>query len=150
WRGKLSGRERVGNPARPIGIIKPMRTFAHISDLHFGRHDENVVEDLLASLDHHHPDLVVVSGDFTQRARRSEFALASSFLARIAAPKLIVPGNHDVPLYDIVSRFLTPLSKYHRYVASAGVPGSAFADDEIAILGVNSPPPERRWLRVTA
>src|SRR5947199_6327008 len=89
-----------------------MRTLAHISDLHFGRHDERAVEALLASLDYHRPDLVVVSGDFTQRARSSEFEMARAFLARVAAPKLIVPGNHDVPLYDVVGRFLAPLTKY--------------------------------------
>jgi len=115
-----------------------MRTLAHISDLHFGRHDERAVEALLASLDHHRPDLVVVSGDFTQRARSSEFAMASAFLARIEAPKLMVPGNHDVPLYDVIGRFLAPLTKYDRYVASAGVPGSVFADDEITVLGLST------------
>jgi 3',5'-cyclic AMP phosphodiesterase CpdA len=115
-----------------------MRTIAQISDLHFGRHSLNVAEDLLASVNENHPDLVALSGDFTQRARQAEFAEARRFLDRIAQPKLVVPGNHDIPLYNVVARFLTPLAKYHRYVTPAGHPGSFFRDEEIAVLGLNT------------
>ena len=115
-----------------------MRTIAQISDLHFGRHSLSVAEDLLASLHQYNPDLVALSGDFTQRARRTEFAEARKFLDRISQPKLVVPGNHDVPLYNLFDRFVTPFEKYDRYVAPVGHPANFFRDDEIAVLGLNT------------
>jgi 3',5'-cyclic AMP phosphodiesterase CpdA len=115
-----------------------MRTIAQISDLHFGRHIDTVAEDLLASIAKKHPDLVVLSGDFTQRARHAEFVEARRFLARIPQPKLVVPGNHDVPLYNLFGRFLTPFAKYHHYVTPLGVPADLFVDEEMAVLGLNT------------
>jgi 3',5'-cyclic AMP phosphodiesterase CpdA len=113
-----------------------LRTIAHISDLHFGRHDPTVTEGLLADLATQRPDLVVVSGDLTQRARRHEFAAARAFLDRIAAPVIVVPGNHDVPLYNIARRAFRPLARFSRYISSAPLP--FFADAEIAVLGLNT------------
>lgn len=114
-----------------------MRTIAQISDLHFGRHDVAVVEALLASLQASGSDLVVVSGDLTQRARRHEFALARAFLDRIGRPLLVVPGNHDVPpLYRPVSRLLRPLARFDRYVTAERQP--LFVDGEIAVLGLGT------------
>jgi 3',5'-cyclic AMP phosphodiesterase CpdA len=115
-----------------------MRTIAQISDLHFGRHSTAVAEDLLAGLAEQHPDLVVLSGDFTQRARHAEFTEARRFLERIAQPKLVIPGNHDVPLYNLFGRFLTPFARYHHYVTPVGLPADLFIDDELAVLGLNT------------
>jgi 3',5'-cyclic AMP phosphodiesterase CpdA len=115
-----------------------MRLIAQISDLHFGRHDLGVVEALLASLAERAPDLIAVSGDFTQRARRAEFVAARHFLDRIVQPKVVVPGNHDVPLYALHLRLFSPFTKFDRYIRPAGVPGGFFVDDEIAVLGLNT------------
>src|SRR4051812_49132077 len=89
----------------------PMRTIAHLSDLHFGKTDPAVVEGLVADLAEHKPNLLVVSGDFTQRARRGQYEQAAAFLRRLPTPQLVVPGNHDIPQYDwaFIPRFLTPL-----------------------------------------
>jgi 3',5'-cyclic AMP phosphodiesterase CpdA len=115
-----------------------MRTVAHLSDLHFGRHDPVIAEALIVSLRENRPDLVIISGDLTQRARRSEFAAARAFLDRIAAPRLVIPGNHDVPLYNVFRRALTPFRRYESYIAPIG-PVSAFhADEEIAVLALNT------------
>jgi 3',5'-cyclic AMP phosphodiesterase CpdA len=114
-----------------------MRRIAQISDLHFGRHDTAVVEALLASLGEQAPDLVAVCGDLTQRARQVEFIEARRFLDRIVQPKLVVPGNHDVPLYGLHRRLLAPFAKYDRHIASAGV-GAFFSDGDIAVLGLNT------------
>jgi 3',5'-cyclic AMP phosphodiesterase CpdA len=111
---------------------------AHISDLHFGRHDPRKVTALLHSLDHHRPDLVVVSGDLTQRARSTEFAEARHFLDRIGRPLIVVPGNHDVPLYAVHQRFLQPFRKYNRFIAPSGMEDSFFADADLAVLGLNT------------
>ena len=114
-----------------------MRTIAHISDLHFNRVDPEVVEGLVRDLTGRPPPTVlVVSGDFTQRARRSQFAAAKAFLSRIDFPRLVVPGNHDIPLYDIMRRALRPLHRYRRYISHDLHP--AHIDDEIAVLGINT------------
>jgi 3',5'-cyclic AMP phosphodiesterase CpdA len=113
-----------------------MRTIVHLSDLHFGRVDPALPEPLLRDLEAIGPDVVVVSGDLTQRARRKQFEQARDFLARIRAPKIVVPGNHDVPLYRVWERFLSPLGKYRRIVQRDLEP--SFVDAEIAVLGVNT------------
>jgi len=113
-----------------------LRTIAHISDLHFGRLHCAALPALATSIAAAEPDVVVVSGDLTQRARHREFAEARRFLDTLPSPRLIVPGNHDVPLYDIVSRWLTPLAKYRQYISSDLEP--FYADDEIAIQGINT------------
>lgn len=113
-----------------------MKTIAHISDLHFGRADARVVEGLLADLGANAPALVAVSGDLTQRARRREFAEAREFLDRLPAPALCVPGNHDVPLYDVMRRFASPFERYRRYIATDLNP--MYVDDEIAVMGINT------------
>lgn len=76
----------------------------------------------LAAVEAVGPDLVVVSGDLTQRARRSQFTAARAFLDALPAPWLAVPGNHDVPLWDVVRRVLSPLGRYRRFIDSDPAP----------------------------
>ncbi len=113
---------------------------AHLSDLHFGRTDPATLPALASAIAAASPDVVVVSGDVTQRARRSEFAAARRFLDSLPRPQIVVPGNHDVPLYDVMSRWLLPLERFRRYISSDLAP--FYADDEIAILGINT---ARSW-----
>jgi len=113
-----------------------MRTIVHLSDLHFGRLDRRVVAPLVAAIGAIAPDLVAVSGDFTQRARASQFVEARDFLATLPWPRLVVPGNHDVPLFDVARRFLRPLARYRQFIADDVEP--VFIDAEIAALGLNS------------
>src|SRR6185503_12471780 len=98
--------------------LEAMRTIAHISDVHFGRTDPAVVEGLIKDLSEREPSLLVVSGDFTQRARERQYAAAAAFLKRLPAPQLVVPGNHDIPLFDIVRRFFFPLARYRRHITA--------------------------------
>lgn len=113
-----------------------MRTLVHVSDLHFGRIDPAVVEPLRRAMLAAGPDLIAMSGDFTQRAKRSEFEAARAFLDSLEPPKLLVPGNHDVPLWNVAARFLTPLSRYRRYISPELEP--EHADEEMIVLGVNT------------
>ena len=112
------------------------RTIVHLSDLHFGRVDPAIPPALLRAVAAVAPDLVVVSGDLTQRARIAEFKAAAHFLRMLPAPLLAVPGNHDVPLFNVLRRWLSPLDRYRRYITSDLAP--FFEDAEIAALGVNT------------
>lgn len=91
---------------------------------------------LTAAIQGAKPDVVVVSGDLTQRARSREFAAAREFLETLPKPQIVVPGNHDVPLYNIFKRWWSPLHKYRRYINEDVEP--FFVDDEIAILAINT------------
>jgi 3',5'-cyclic AMP phosphodiesterase CpdA len=113
-----------------------MRTIAHISDLHFGAVDAGVVEALRDALLVLAPDLVAVSGDLTQRARDAQFRAARKFLDALPFPRVVVPGNHDVPLYDVLSRFGNPLGNFRRHISGERFP--AYQDDEIAACGADT------------
>ncbi|MDQ3246970.1 MAG: metallophosphoesterase [Pseudomonadota bacterium] len=96
-----------------------MPRLIHLSDLHFGAHDDRLVDAVAERIDAEKPDLVVISGDFTQRARTEQFKDACRFLGRLkdaGHEVLAVPGNHDVPLYDVLRRFLSPLTRYKRFI----------------------------------
>lgn len=116
-----------------------MARIAQLSDLHFGAHDPQIVDAVLKWLEDHRPDLVIISGDLTQRARRNQFKLAASFVGEIRdmyIPLLIVAGNHDVPLYDVIRRFMAPLRRYKHYIEPNLCPW--FENDEVAVLGINT------------
>ncbi len=113
-----------------------MRTVVHLSDLHFGRTDATVVAAVTSLCTQLAPDLVVVSGDLTQRARPDQFRQARQFLDSLPQPQIVVPGNHDVPLYNLFQRFLQPLTKYKRFVTCDLEP--FYTDDEIAVAGINT------------
>jgi 3',5'-cyclic AMP phosphodiesterase CpdA len=113
-----------------------VRTIVHLSDLHFGATLFSSLEPLIEAVTEVRPDLVIVSGDLTQRARATQFRDARRFLDRLPQPQLVVPGNHDVPLYDVVRRFLAPLRRYRAWINPD--PEPVYIDDEIAVVGVNS------------
>ena len=116
-----------------------MARLVHLSDLHFGAHDERLVEAVTDSVDALKPDLVVVSGDFTQRARTEQFEQACRFLERLREgghEVLGVPGNHDVPLYDVLRRFLSPLARYRRFIDDTLCPFIELPG--VAVLGINT------------
>jgi 3',5'-cyclic AMP phosphodiesterase CpdA len=113
-----------------------MRTIVHVSDLHFGRVDPRLVPPLVQTIHAIAPHLIAVSGDLTQRARRSQFAQARAFLQQLPFPKIVVPGNHDVPLYNVAARLLGPLTRYRHYIARDLKP--VFVDEEMIVVGLNS------------
>ena len=108
----------------------------HISDIHFGRVDLIAVERVVSKVNELGPHLVVVSGDLTQRARSQQFIDAKNFLNRLPQPQIVVPGNHDVPLYNVYDRFVNPLEKFKRYITSDLTP--TYFDQELAAVGVNT------------
>ncbi|MDQ3080228.1 MAG: metallophosphoesterase [Pseudomonadota bacterium] len=116
-----------------------MARLVHLSDLHFGAHDPRLVTAVEARVDEAKADLVVISGDFTQRARTEQFQEACRFLTRLkdkGHEVLAVPGNHDVPLYDVLRRFLSPLTRYRRFIDDELCPFHELKD--AAVLGINT------------
>ena len=113
-----------------------MRILLQLSDLHFGRIDERLLAPLVEAAASVKPDLVIVSGDLTQRARSKQFHAAKTFLNLLPGPQLIVPGNHDVPMHNPIARFFYPLAGYRRHFSND--PEPSYQDEEIAVLGLNS------------
>lgn len=123
-----------------------MRRLSQISDLHFGATDPLVVEGLVAELNADRPDLIIVSGDLTMGARRSEYTEARAFLDRLASPWIAVPGNHDISPYHLWQRFVRPFGRFCRYIAAETEP--VWRDAEVGIVCLNtvrSWAPERNW-----
>jgi 3',5'-cyclic AMP phosphodiesterase CpdA len=113
-----------------------MRTLVHLSDLHFGRVDPALLDPLRNLVRDIAPDVVVISGDLTQRAKSEQFEEARAFLDTLPGPQIVVPGNHDISLYNVFRRFVQPLDRYKRYITEDLSP--VHIDDEIAVLGVNT------------
>lgn len=90
-----------------------------ISDLHFGAPFlPEVAEEVLVCCDKLSPDLLVVNGDLTQRARREQFEAARDYIARFPKiPQLVIPGNHDVPLYHVSRRLRDPHKLYREIIS---------------------------------
>ncbi len=113
-----------------------MKTLVHISDLHFGASEAVVVSALIETINQLKPDVIAVSGDLTQRARSHEFQAARAFLDALPQPQIVVPGNHDIPLHNLFSRFARPLDKYRNYITDDLSP--LYIDEEIAVMGLNT------------
>lgn len=114
-----------------------MRTILHISDVHFGPpHLPEVTRGVLDFIDRHQPSVVVLSGDLTQRAKPYQFQEARRFVDSIPVPTIVVPGNHDVPLYRVWERVFSPFGAYRKYFSEELEP--IYRDDELLIVGINS------------
>lgn len=116
-----------------------MTRIVHLSDLHFGFHRAALAEPLLARVNGAGADLVVVTGDVTHRGRSGQYAQAAAFLSRIRAPLMVVPGNHDVPLYNLAVRYLTPYSGFRRAMGRDLTPVRQVGGARV--LGLNSVDP---------
>jgi 3',5'-cyclic AMP phosphodiesterase CpdA len=108
----------------------------HLSDLHFGHHDERLASGLAADITAQNPDLVVISGDFTQVGSRAEFVVAEKFLETLTVPFFAVPGNHDVPARNLWRRFLDPYGLYRRHIDEELEPFLQM--DGVALAGIKT------------
>lgn len=114
---------------------RPMSRIAHLSDLHFGSEQPPLVAALEQRLHALRPNLVVISGDLTQRARRHELVAAAGFIDRLPKPVLVVPGNHDIPGIT-PRRFLDPWRGWHGHFPGGLEP--AVEHDDLIAVGANS------------
>lgn len=107
----------------------------HLSDLHFGTEQPDRVAAIKQFCSEHQPELVVVSGDLTQRARFHQFFMCRQFLESLNLPYLVVPGNHDIPLYHVWRRFFSPFGRYQLFF---GVTEKEICTEHFYVIGVNS------------
>lgn len=112
---------------------------AHISDLHFGMHNPDIIEPFIDDCALLKPELLIISGDLTQRGKAEQFQQLSAFLASITIPQLIVPGNHDIPMHNPLMRFCHPFKQFKMYISSELE--VSYENDEVNILGINSVTP---------
>jgi 3',5'-cyclic AMP phosphodiesterase CpdA len=120
-----------------------MRNILHISDLHFGSaYVPEVGEALQAIVPSLEPEAIVVSGDLSQRAKRQEFEQARAFLQRLPdVPMLVIPGNHDVPLWRVAERLFTPHKMYREVISDDLNPILRLGD--VILIGLDSTSPRR-------
>lgn len=119
----------------------PMTAILHISDPHFGTERPGVLEALNAFIVDSRPELVILSGDVTQRARASQFEAARRFIAQLPAPALVIPGNHDIPLYNVLMRWWNPYGNYRKAMGPDLEP--IYESDRILAIGLNTTRPAR-------
>lgn len=92
---------------------------AHLSDIHFGGEDKAAVEAAIGAVADFKPTLTVVSGDVTLNGLPREFLAARAWLDRLPRPRLVTPGNHDTPYWNLILRSLTPFKRYRHYIGHA-------------------------------
>lgn len=114
-----------------------MSLVLQISDPHFGTEQPVVVDALVRLARDQAPNLVVVSGDITQRARRRQFRAARAFVDRLGAPAtLAIPGNHDIPLFNPVARLFSPYANHCREFGPDLEP--VFESDQLVVIALNT------------
>jgi 3',5'-cyclic AMP phosphodiesterase CpdA len=113
-----------------------MRRIVHISDVHFGVARKTRIRPLIEAIHRAEPDLVIVSGDLVQFGFPREFRQARWFLEQLPKPMIVVPGNHDVPMSNPLVRFVTPMSRFQKYISKDLAP--FYLDNEIAVQGINT------------
>jgi len=113
-----------------------------VSDAHFGTERGNVVAALQQLVREQRPDVLLLSGDITQRATRRQFTAARAFVDALGVPQVIaIPGNHDIPLFNLAARVLWPYARYRRAFGDDLEP--CFANDDLLLLALNT----TRWYR---
>ncbi len=116
-----------------------MGRLLHLSDLHFGRDRTELIDPLITLCHELRPDVTVISGDLTQRAKAGEFAAAAALIARLPGPVLVVPGNHDMPLYNPFARLFWPFRAWRRALGPDLEPMLDTGD--LRVIGLNTADP---------
>ncbi len=109
----------ISDPTQLIQPRSSKRNYVHLSDLHFGRHDDEVIKALHYFLEAHKSQInhILITGDFTQRARVSQFKKAARFIQDLGLPVVAIPGNHDIPLFNLLRRWLQSYKRYDRILS---------------------------------
>jgi 3',5'-cyclic AMP phosphodiesterase CpdA len=118
-----------------------MTCVLHISDPHFGTEQPLVMQSLLRLAHEHQPEITLLTGDITQRARRTQFAAARAFVQQFPAPVIAVPGNHDIPLFKLLARTFNPYGNYKQAFGSNLEP--EYESNGLLVIGLNTSRPSR-------
>ncbi|HET9447299.1 MAG TPA: metallophosphoesterase [Steroidobacteraceae bacterium] len=119
-----------------------MSTLIQISDPHFGTEQPQVVAALLTFVRRVQPIVAVLSGDITQRARSEQFAAAKRFVDQLGVPHcLVIPGNHDIPLLNVVARAFFPYAGFQRVFGAVLEPH--LQSDAFRLICLNTTRPSR-------
>lgn len=118
-----------------------MTRLIHLTDLHFGLHHHDLVEPLRKAILANKPDVIVISGDLTQRARVGQFRQAMAFVKGLGLDYMVIPGNHDIPFYNLFLRVLDPFAPY-RKDASANL-NPMMQIGQLCLYGINTVDPFR-------
>lgn len=132
----------LDNPSNSNTSTTSAKRILHLSDLHFGRVNQPALEALRQTVAEQDKgfDLIIVTGDWTQRARPHEFEQAIDFVKGLSCPVLSVPGNHDVPLYNLMLRFFAP---YLRYSKLGALTLGDYHDELVSVVGLSTVNPFR-------
>jgi 3',5'-cyclic AMP phosphodiesterase CpdA len=113
-----------------------MLRIAHLSDIHFGLENVAAVEGARSWLSSNAPDLCVISGDLTSDGTPEEFAKASEWVASLAVPTLVIPGNHDTPYLDLWARLTAPFARFEAALGPAK--DVVWTDGRHRVAGINT------------
>ena len=122
----------------------PVR-LAHLSDIHFGCEDAAACDAAIEAVTAFAPDLVVVTGDLTRNGLPSEFAAARAWLERLPAPRLVTPGNHDTPYWNLAMRAAIPFGRYRRYIGAVHQEIHAPGVVALAVNSARGAQPRLNW-----
>ncbi len=114
---------------------------AHLSDLHFGSHVsreklDSLKNDLLSLC----PELLVITGDITDRGRISQFRWAQAFLKSLEIPFIVVPGNREIG-FSAIWEWMLPSFAMRRYTQFFGASDRVVYRSEsnkVVFIGINS------------
>lgn len=121
-----------------------MTLLLQVSDPHFGTERPAVLAALEALVHAQRPDVLLLSGDITQRATRAQFAAARAFVERLPVPQVLaIPGNHDIPLFNLPARLFWPYAGFERAFGPELEP--EFENEHLLVLALNT---TRRWRHV--
>lgn len=95
---------------------RPVKLF-HLSDIHFGLEDRMALDWVERCIAAERPDAVAVTGDLTMRARNREFSAACGWIKQLEAPVTVEVGNHDLPYFNLLERFLAPYRRFRDIAA---------------------------------
>ena len=100
----------------------------HLSDIHFGLVDERALDWVRECISLERPDAVAITGDLTMRARHREYRAANSWIADLDVPVTVNIGNHDMPYFNLIERFVAPYRRYREI--------HAMVESEIDLAGL--------------
>lgn len=118
-----------------------MTRVLQISDPHFGTEQPHVMQALLRFAHEQQPEVTLLSGDITQRARRAQFSAAANFVRQLPPPVLAVPGNHDIPLFNLLARAFRPYANFKRAFGDELEP--EYESPGLLVIGLNTSRPSR-------